>query len=76
MPALDIARTSPLLPARKHGRDLQFVADDVDWTAGRGWVLRGPGEAVLMAVAGRQQALDELSGPGLAPLSGRVRRTG
>lgn len=73
VPALAMARRSPFLPARKSGRDLQFIANDLDWTAGRGWVLRGPGEALLMAMAGRSVALTECTGPGVPRLRARLR---
>jgi hypothetical protein len=44
-----------------------------DWSTGRGPEFRGPAESILMAIAGRSDALDELSGPGLSTLTGRVR---
>jgi len=38
--------------------------------------VNGPGEALLVALAGRRQALADLSGPGLATLAERVAGAG
>ena len=54
-------------------RGLRLVAEDIDWAHGSGPEIRGTGEAVLMATAGRRCALDEVTGPGVAVLAGRVR---
>ncbi len=51
---------------------LTFRATDLDWTAGAGPEVAGPAEAVLMAIAGRAVALDELTGPGVAELRARL----
>lgn len=69
---LDFAMTAPTLPARRNVRGLGLVATDVDWTAGEGPEVRGPGEALLMAAAGRPDALADLDGDGLPRLRGRV----
>jgi uncharacterized protein (TIGR03083 family) len=69
---LDIALTAPTLPARSLRRGLRLEATDLDWAAGDGELVQGPGESVLMAVAGRADALPELSGPGALVLAGRV----
>jgi uncharacterized protein (TIGR03083 family) len=53
-------------------RGLRLVPTDLDWASGRGPEVRGPGESILMAMAGRPDALDELSGPGLLTLAKRV----
>lgn len=44
--------------------EVSFVADDVDWSYGAGPEVTGPGESLLMALAGRD-TLDELAGEGL-----------
>lgn len=75
VPVLDFALKAPPLPARRNVRGLRLVATDVDWSHGSGAVVTGPGEALLMAVSGRADALPELEGPGLATLESRVRRT-
>jgi hypothetical protein len=47
-------------------------ADDVDWAVGTGPVARGPGEALVMALAGRAVALGDLAGAGKDELSKRL----
>ncbi|MEI7058982.1 maleylpyruvate isomerase family mycothiol-dependent enzyme [Nocardioides sp. CCNWLW239] len=80
VPVLDFALMAPPLPARRNVRGLRLVATDLDWShgsgSGSGADVVGPGEALLMAVCGRADALPELAGDGLATLAGRVRRTG
>ena len=49
---------------RGRTRGLRLVATDIDWSHGGGPEVRGPGEALLMAMAGRGDALKDLSGPG------------
>ncbi len=71
-PALDITVTAPTLGSRRRLRDLQLVADDLDWTYGRGWVVRGPAESLLMLAAGRATALAECRGPGVPRLRARM----
>jgi uncharacterized protein (TIGR03083 family) len=51
---------------------LHFEATDLDWTAGTGPQLRGPAEALMMAMTGRVVALGELDGPGVAVLRNRL----
>jgi hypothetical protein len=60
------------LPAQANLRGLRLVATDVDWQHGAGPEVTGPGEALRMALAGRPAALADLTGPGLAVLTGRV----
>lgn len=69
---LDFALTAPTLPAKKNAKGLRLAATDVNWTTGDGPDVNGPGEALLMAIAGRPHALDELSGPGLPTLRQRL----
>jgi uncharacterized protein (TIGR03083 family) len=54
-------------------RGLRLVATDFEWTAGVGAEVTGPGEALLMARAGRVQALVDLSGPGCKTLAQRIK---
>ena len=72
---LDFAQSAPTLPVKKNSRGLRLVATDVEWTSGSGPEVSGPGEAILMATAGRDQALADLSGEGLTTLSGRLAPT-
>lgn len=58
--------------ARRRTKGLRFEATDIDWSWGDGPVVRGPGEALLMAMLGRRDALAELSGDGAAVFSSRL----
>lgn len=71
-PVLDFALTAPTLPAKNNAKGLRLVATDLDWTVGEGPEVTGTGEALLMSVTGRPQALDELTGGGLSTLRERV----
>jgi len=51
---------------------LRFDADDVDWSSGEGPVVTGPGEALAVALTGRQAALEDLGGDGLDMLRSRL----
>lgn len=53
--------TSP----RRRTRGLRFVATDVAWSKGDGLEVRGTGEALALAIAGRSVVLDELEGEGV-----------
>ena len=64
-------RLGSVFGARRRTRGLRFVADDLDWRWGDGPEVRGPGEALLMAMLGRRAALDDLTGDGLATFSSR-----
>lgn len=70
--ALDFARWAPLIRGAWRARGVRLVADDLDWSAGRGPEVRGGGEALLLVMAGRRDALGDLSGPGVDRLSARV----
>ncbi|GAB3667235.1 maleylpyruvate isomerase family mycothiol-dependent enzyme [Nocardioides korecus] len=69
---LEFSLKAPTLPSRKHRRGLRVQATDCDFAVGTGPDLTGPGEALLMALAGRHEALEELSGPGLPLLHRRL----
>lgn len=60
------------LPSRRDIHGLRLIATDLDWTHGEGPEVTGPGEALLMAIAGRPAALADLAGPGVAPLAERM----
>lgn len=70
--ALDFAPVAPPLRARKRMRGLELIAADIDWRSGKGPVVEGTAEALLMAIAGRQVALDELTGSGQPMLAARL----
>ncbi len=63
-PVLDFALGAPTLPAKKNAKALKLTATDIDWSTGDGPEVSGPGEALLMAIAGRADSIDELAGPG------------
>jgi uncharacterized protein (TIGR03083 family) len=50
---------------------LRFEATDVDWTSGTGALVRGPAEALIMAISGRAAAFADLDGDGVAVLRSR-----
>ena len=70
--ALDGVFRLPSLRATSHLRGVRASASDVAWSRGSGPEVRGPAEALLMAIAGRPSALDELDGPGIAMLRDRI----
>lgn len=79
VPVDRLARILPLVPgnprlgAGRRIRGLRLTATDMDWRRGDGLDVRGTGEALLMAMAGRPQVLSELAGPGQATLAARLR---
>jgi uncharacterized protein (TIGR03083 family) len=70
--ALDTARSAPTLAAAKRIRGLTLTATDLDWTTGDGPAVEGPGEALLMVIAGRAGITPELAGPGVTILAERI----
>lgn len=69
--ALDFARFAPLIRGAWRARGTRLVATDLDWSHGRGPDVRGPGESLLMVMAGRPAALADLDGAGLMRLAAR-----
>lgn len=51
---------------------LRLEATDVEWSRGEGQVVRGAGEALLMALSGRRAALPDLDGDGADLLRSRL----
>ncbi|WP_431956221.1 maleylpyruvate isomerase family mycothiol-dependent enzyme [Nocardia lijiangensis] len=70
--ALDFVRFAPLIRGAWRVRGLRLVATDIDWAFGAGPEIRGTGEALLMAMAARPAALDDLTGPGHPRLARRI----
>lgn len=62
----------PFASPRGRTRGLRFVATDVSWSRGNGPEVRGAGEAIAMAIAGRPAALGDLSGNGVETLRARL----
>lgn len=69
---LDFALTAPPIGASRRVRGLTLVATDLDWTTGKGPVVEGPAEALLMAIAGRRGVASELTGPGQPTMAERI----
>jgi uncharacterized protein (TIGR03083 family) len=69
---LDFARTAPPIGAWRRVRGLTLVATDLDWTAGKGPVVEGPAESLLMAIAGRHGVATELTGAGQPTIAERI----
>ena len=63
------------LGSRERSESLRLRATDVDWESGDGPEVSGPGEAILMVLAGRSSALNELSGEGKDLLAARDQPT-
>jgi uncharacterized protein (TIGR03083 family) len=61
-----------MVRAKKRSKGLAFEATDVEWRHGEGAAVRGPGEAILMAVCGRRASFNELEGPGVEILAARA----
>ncbi len=74
LPALRLALIAPDIAGPWRVRGVRLVATDLPFAAGAGPEVRGPAEALLMAIAGRRGVVDELSGPGQARLARRIRR--
>jgi uncharacterized protein (TIGR03083 family) len=70
--ALDFVRFAPTIRGAWQTRGVRLVATDVDWSFGRGPEVRGAGEALLMIMAGRPDALADLDGPGKGTLAARI----
>lgn len=70
--ALDQAKgVQPILGNKKRIAGLKLSATDMEWSTGDGPEVKGPGEALLLAINGRPAALDDLSGDGLAAFRSR-----
>jgi uncharacterized protein (TIGR03083 family) len=67
--ALDFSLRAPVLPSKQNAAGVTVIATDVDWRHGQGPENHGSGEALLMALAGRADAVPELEGPGSTTLA-------
>jgi uncharacterized protein (TIGR03083 family) len=72
--AVDFALPSPTIRGARRTKRLRLVATDLDWSHGGGPEVRGRGEALLMAMAGRGDALKDLEGPGKDQLADQLFR--
>jgi hypothetical protein len=57
---------------RRSVAGLRLTATDQEWSHGDGQEVRGPSEALALAIADRDVALADLSGDGRALLAARV----
>jgi len=67
-----LARSNLLIGGKSRVASVTLTATDTDWSHGSGPEVSGPALSLLLAVAGRRPALDDLSGPGLDLLRGRA----
>jgi uncharacterized protein (TIGR03083 family) len=58
--------------AKKRIGGLRLAATDIEWSHGDGPEVTGPAMSLVLAMCGRSAGLDDLDGPGLATLRGRV----
>lgn len=72
VPALRTALIAPDVAGPWRIRGIRLVATDLRFSAGVGPEVRGPAEPLLMAIAGRCDAVSELSGPGRRKLAARI----
>ena len=57
---------------RERADGLRLEAEDIGWTHGKGPLVRGPYDALLLALGGRSAGLAHLSGDGVDVLAPRV----
>jgi uncharacterized protein (TIGR03083 family) len=69
---LNYALTSPATRGARRTRGVRLVATDLDWAHGEGLEVTGPAEALLMAMAARPDAFNQLAGPGKELLAQRI----
>ena len=64
--------TNRFFPGPKLFQGIRAIATDADWSAGDGLDVTGPIEALVLTLAGRFVALDQLQGDGTATLNVRA----
>ena len=70
--ALDhLKSVQPVFGAKKRIAGLTLRATDTSWSTGTGPAVEGSAQQLLLAVAGRRAALDQLTGDGVATLRAR-----
>jgi uncharacterized protein (TIGR03083 family) len=65
-------KSNLLIGGKKRVAGLTLRATDADWTAGTGPEVTGPALAIVLAIAGRAAAVDDLTGGGVATLRPRM----
>lgn len=71
---LDYGLRTPAVRGVWRSRGVRLVATDLDWAHGTGPEVSGPAEALLMAMAARPDALNQLSGRGKDLFARRIGR--
>jgi uncharacterized protein (TIGR03083 family) len=61
----------PVFGAKQRIAGLQLQASDSEWSTGSGPNVSGPSKQLLLAMAGRRSAINNLTGEGLATLRSR-----
>jgi hypothetical protein len=69
---LNCALRFPAVRGARRARGVRLVATDLDWVHGSGPEVTGPAEALVMVMAARPDALNQLTGPGKALLAQRI----
>jgi hypothetical protein len=64
--------TNRFFPGPKLFQGIRAIANDADWSAGAGLDVIGPIEALVLTLAGRFAAVDQLQGEGSAALRNRA----
>jgi uncharacterized protein (TIGR03083 family) len=64
-------KTNILIGTKKRIEGLRLAATDSAWTHGDGPEVSGPLQALVLAMTGRKQVLDDLSGDGVSLLASR-----
>lgn len=65
-------KTNLLIGSKRRIAGLRLRASDCEWVHGQGPEVRGPLVSLILAMAGRKGALDDLDGDGLDTLAFRV----
>lgn len=61
-----------LLGGKRRATGLTLTATDADWARGAGPEVKGPLPSIILALTGRKAGLSDLTGDGLATLTGRI----
>jgi uncharacterized protein (TIGR03083 family) len=67
-----VTRGNLLLGGKRRSTGLALAASDIDWTHGSGQEVKGPLASIILALTGRKVGLADLTGDGVATLSGRI----
>jgi len=70
-PVADFVKSTFVFGAKKRTAGLALRATDSDWSEGSGAEVTGPIEALVMVMAGRRAAVDDLAGEGRSLLASR-----